>query len=456
MSGNSSKPEALEFLSLRNAYDQGKTPVEALTDVIDRIERSGADRVWISRRDRDRILADAEALPKSRDGLPLYGLPFAVKDNIDVKGLPTTAACPEFAYSPATTAPMVEKLLKAGAILIGKTNMDQFATGLVGVRSPYGIPRNPFDPAMIPGGSSSGSAVAVSSGLVSFALGTDTGGSGRVPAAYNNLVGLKPTRGAVSMGGVVPACRSLDCPAIFTSQVKDAVEVADIIKGHDALDPYSRHAPAGFGFSAPPSSAPFKFAVPAIQNRRFFGDSDAEAGFDAAICRMTRLGGQAVEIDFEPLVSVGKLFYDVWLAERVADLGEFIFANEECVNQPNRALLEKAAAVDGARVFKALHHVAAAEHQLAELWERVDFLLVPTVGAALSIDQALTEPAERNAQMGYYASFANMLDMAAVAVPNGFSAKGFPRGVTLLGPAWSDGSIAARGASFVAFGGEIG
>ncbi len=447
---------SLEFQALRQAYDQGASPVQVLSEVVDRIERSGDDQVWISRRSRDQILADAAALPPQRESYPLYGIPFAIKDNIDVKGMRTTAACPDFSYTPIVTAPMVNKLLAAGAILIGKTNMDQFATGLVGVRSPYGIPRNPYDPDMIPGGSSSGSAVAVGAGLVSFALGTDTGGSGRVPAAYNNIVGLKPTRGAMSMGGVVPACRSLDCAAIFTAQVHDAVEVAGILQGYDPNDSFSRRSPQGFLFSKSVSPAPFKFAVPANQDRRFYGDSEAEQAFEVAIARMKRLGGQAIDCDFEQLAAVGKLFYEIWLAERVADLGEFVFSNEEAVNRQNRTLLEKASKITGAQVFKAQHYLAAVGHLVADLWERASFLLVPTFGSALSIDQALTEPVERNAQMGYYAAFANLLDMAAIAVPNGFDSKGFPRGVTLLGPAWSDGLIAAYGASFVALKDEIG
>jgi allophanate hydrolase len=442
----------LEFSSLRNAYDQGESSVQVLTDVVDRIEQSGDDHVWISRRTREQIMEDVAALPPNRDGIP-----FAVKDNMDVKGMSTTAACPEFSYRPIASAPMVHKLQAAGAILVGKTNMDQFATGLVGVRSPYGIPRNPFDVDMIPGGSSSGSAVAVGAGLVSFALGTDTGGSGRVPAAYNNIVGLKPTRGSISMSNVVPACRSLDCPAIFAHSVADAAEVADVMVGYDTNDPYSRRAPQGFEFQFQALlSLPFKFAIPAQKDLRFYGDTESEQAFTSAVARLIAMGGQAVEIDFEPLVAVGNLFYEVWLAERVADLGDFVFANEEAVNRQNRTLMEKAAKLDAAKVFKAQHQVAAVGHHIVSMWDQVDFLLVPTTGTLLTIDQALTEPVERNAQMGYYANFANMLDMAAIAVPNGVNAKGFPRGVTLLGPAWSDGLIAAYGASFVATKVEIG
>lgn len=446
---------SLDFDALHRAYDGGATPVTVIGTVLDRIEQSLDDKVWISRRDRADILASAAALPARRDGLPLYGLPFAVKDNIDIKGLPTTAACPAYSYNPRFSSPMVDRLIAAGAILIGKTNMDQFATGLVGVRSPYGIPRNPYDVDMIPGGSSAGSAVAVGSGLVSFALGTDTGGSGRVPAAFNNVVGLKPSLGAVSMWGVVPACRSLDCPAIFTRHVKDAVEVAEVIKGYDVNDPYSRPAPPQFGFRGE-AAKPFKFAVPGHEHRRFFGDREAEKAFNQAIARMTEMGGRAVEIDFAPFAAIGDLFYKIWMSERVADLDDFIADNEDSVNRVVRSMMDAARRVDGASVFKAQHKLASARHVVVDLWSRVQFLLVPTTGTAYSIDQVLTEPVERNAQLGYYANFANLLDMAAIAVPNGFNEKGFPRGVTLLGPAWSDGLIAAYGASFVALNAEIG
>ena len=448
--------DPLDFAALRRVYQRGATPVEGMDHMHRRIEESGDDHVWTMRRSHGDILADAAALPRDPSGLPLYGIPFAVKDNMDVAGLPTTAACPDYAYAPGRSAPMVERLLAAGAILIGKTNMDQFATGLVGVRSPYGIPRNPYDADMIPGGSSSGSAVAVGAGLVGFALGTDTGGSGRVPAAFNNVVGLKPTPGAVSMWGVVPACRSLDCPAVFAHRIKDASEVADILLGYDANDPYSRMPPDGFSFAAQPPPSTFTFAVPAIEQRRFYGDRGAEAAFDAAIDRMAALGGRAMEIDFAPLASVGDLFYKIWLAERVADLGGFIDSNPDSVNPIVFSMLQKARQVDGVGVFRAQHHLAAIHHLVADMWRKADFLLVPTTGTAYSIHQVLTEPLERNAQLGYYANFANLLDMAALAVPNGFNEKGFPRGVTLLGPAWSDAQIAAYGASFVALTAEIG
>ena len=259
---------------------------------------------------------ERRAAAEGAGSMPLYGMPFAVKDNIDVAGLPTTAACPGFAYRPGPVGPCVEKLLNAGALPVGKTNLDQFATGLVGTRSPYGVSRNPFDPEYIPGGSSSGSAVAVAGGLVSFALGTDTAGSGRVPAAFNNIVGLKPTRGLVSARGVVPACRSLDCVSIFALTVPDAALVLDMMRGPDPEDGFSREAPAGFAaLGAVP--ARFAFGVPRPEQRDFFGDSDAAALFEAAIVRLQALGGEAVAVDIAPFLEAASLLYrGAWLAER--------------------------------------------------------------------------------------------------------------------------------------------
>ncbi len=315
-------PLSLDFHTLHCAYSSGEaTPVAIVREVISRVERRGDDAVWISRVPDEKLLDEAAALERraaaeGTGALPLYGVPFAVKDNIDVAGSPTTAGCPEFAYVAKASAPVVDRLRRAGALFLGKTNLDQFATGLVGVRSPYGVPRNPFDPAYIPGGSSSGSAVAVAAGLASFALGTDTAGSGRVPAAFNNIVGLKPTRGLLGTRGVVPACHSLDCVSIFALTVADAAAVLDCARGFDAQDCFSRTAPAGFGaYGAMP--ARFAFGVPRPDQREFFGIADAARLFDSAIARLASLGGDIVEIDFAPFVEVAALVYGgPWLAER--------------------------------------------------------------------------------------------------------------------------------------------
>jgi allophanate hydrolase len=439
---------SLDVTRLSAAYAQGVvTPAAVMRIVLDRIAAAGDDHVWISRRPDAAILAEAEALAqRGPEGLPLYGLPFAVKDNIDAADLPTTAACPAFSYRPAASAPPVQRLIEAGAILIGKTNLDQFATGLVGVRSPYGIPRNPFDPAMIPGGSSSGSAVAVAAGLVSFALGTDTAGSGRVPAAFNNLVGLKPTRGLVSPRGTVPACRPFDCVSVFALTVADALAVLDVAGGFDPDEAFSRPAPAGFALH-PPRPDTFRFGVPRRDQRRFFGDREAEALFDAAIARAESLGGTAEDIDYAPWLEAASLLYGPFVAERTAAVGDFIAAHRNEADPVVAAIIAGGQQVGGATVLRAQHRLAEIAQIIRPVWDRIDFLLVPTTGTAFSIAQLEAEPVLRNSELGTYTNFTNLLDLCALAVPNGFTSKGFPAGITLIGPAWHDGALAAFGAA---------
>ena len=391
--------------------------------------------VWIGRVPDEALLAQARAADLS---LPLGGVPFAVKDNIDVAGLPTTAGCPAFAYTPAVHAPVVQRLVDAGAIVVGKTNLDQFATGLVGVRSPYGVPRNPFDPAMIPGGSSSGSAVAVATGLVSFALGTDTAGSGRVPAAFNNLIGLKPTRGWLSTTGVVPACRSLDCVSIFALTVPDALAVLEIARGYDPADPYSR-------LSGPEPAPPdaFRFGVPAALE--FFGDAGAARGFAAAVARAEALGGTAVPFDYAPFAEAAGLLYGPWAAERTAAVGHML-VQPDALHPVIRDILQGGAAVAAAELFRAQHQLASLRRQTEAVWQKADLLLLPTTGTAYSLAQVAAEPVATNARLGHYTNFVNLLDLAALAIPAGFHDGGFPHGVTLVGPAWTDRMLAHVGA----------
>jgi allophanate hydrolase len=442
---------SLDIRHLSTAYTEGvATPAAVMRIVLDRIAATGDDHVWISRRPDAAILADAEALAaRGTAGLPLYGLPFAVKDNIDTAGLDTTAACPAFAYRPAANAPSVQRIIDAGAILIGKTNLDQFATGLVGVRSPYGIPRNPFDAAMVPGGSSSGSAVAVAAGLVSFALGTDTAGSGRVPAAFNNLVGLKPTRGLISPRGMVPACRPYDCITVFALTVADALAVLDVAQGFDPEEAFSRPAPPGFALrqTAP---AQFRFGVPRPDQRRFFGDTEAEALFDAAIARAESLGGTAEAIDYAPWLEAASLLYGPLVAERAAVVGDFIAANPGAADPVVAGIIAGGETVSGTAVLRAQHRLTELARIIRPVWNRIDFLLVPTTGTAFSIAQVKGEPVLRNSELGTYTNFTNLLDLSALAVPNGFTANGFPVGVTLIGPAWHDGTLAAFGAAMQA------
>jgi allophanate hydrolase len=439
---------SLDIARLSAAYADGVTTPEAVMRIVlDRIAAAGDDHIWISRRSDAAILADAHALAaRGPHGLPLYGLPFAVKDNIDAVGLDTTAACPAFAYHPAANAPPVQRLIDAGAILIGKTNLDQFATGLVGVRSPYGIPRNPFDPAMVPGGSSSGSAVAVAAGLVSFALGTDTAGSGRVPAAFNNLVGLKPTRGLVSPRGTVPACRPFDCVSIFALTVADALAVLDIAHGFDPEEAYSRPAPPGFALHQSPPTR-FRFGVPRRDQRRFFGSADHEALFDAAIARAEALGGTAEEIDYAPWLEAAALLYGPFVAERTAVVGDFIAAHRDAADPIVAGIIAQGEHVTAPDVLRAQIRLTELARIIRPVWSRIDFLLVPTTGTAFSIADVLAEPVLRNSELGTYTNFTNLLDLSALAVPAGFTSSGFPAGVTLLGPAWHDGALAAFGAA---------
>jgi allophanate hydrolase len=440
---------SLDIARLRAAYADGSaTPRSVIEQVLARIAAAGDDAIWISRRPDAELLAQADALTeRGADSvrLPLYGIPFAVKDNVDVAGLPTTAACPAFEYHPDRSSPVVEQLIAAGAIIIGKTNLDQFATGLVGVRSPYGVPRNSFDPTMVPGGSSSGSAVAVARGLVSFALGTDTAGSGRVPAAFNNLVGLKPTRGLMSNRGMVPACRSLDCFSVFALTVPDALLVLDVGAGFDAQDAYSRPAPAGFRPGLRPTPASFTFAVPRQADLQFFGDAEAEALFAASVAGAEALGGHKKEIDFSPWVETANLLYGHWTAERTAAIGPLLATEPDVLHPVTRAVIEKGLAASAVDLFRAQYRLQELVQIISPIWREVDFLLVPTTGTAFSLADLEAEPIARNSDLGTYTNFTNLLDLAAIAVPGGFKKSGFPVGISLVGPAWHDGLLASFG-----------
>jgi allophanate hydrolase len=436
---------SLDLARLGAAYAAGTTtPLAVVDEILGRIDAAGEDHVWISRRAAEALRAEAQALGAQAvpERGPLYGIPFAVKDNIDAAGLDTTAACPAFAYRPAHAAPVVERLVAAGAILIGKTNLDQFATGLVGVRSPYGTPRSPFDPAMAPGGSSSGSAVAVAAGLVSFALGTDTAGSGRVPAAFNNLVGLKPTRGLISTRGVVPACRSLDCVSIFALTVADASRVLAVAGGFDAADPYSRAAPPGFSLQQPPPTR-FRFGVPARAARVFHGDATPRVVFEQAIANAIAAGGEVEEIDFSPFAEAAALLYGPWVAERSTALREIFAHHPDALHPVTRDIIGAGFAARATDLFAAQHRLAALRQATAPLWARLAFLLVPSVAGAVSLAEIAAAPIARNSELGRYTNFTNLLDLAAIAIPGGFSPTGFPAGVTLIGPAFHDGVLAA-------------
>ena len=370
----------------------------------------------------------------------LDGLRFAVKDNIDVAGLPTTAACPAFAYLPTDHAVVVRRLLDAGASLLGKTNLDQFACGLNGTRSPYGAVPNAFNPAYVSGGSSSGSAYVVATGQVDFALGTDTAGSGRVPAGLNNIVGLKPSKGLISARGVVPAAQSVDCVSIFARSVAMAVKVLEAALGHDAQDPYSRALP----LAARPLARNFRFGIP--RPLSFFGDALAEAAFAQAVARLEALGGTAVEIDYGPLAQVAAMLYDSALvAERYAAIRPFFDAHERDVMEPVRSIIAAGRGYSAADLYDAQTRLRALGQQAAALWEKMDLLLVPTAPTHYTIAQMQEDPVALNRNLGAYTNFVNLLDYAAISVPSSLRPDGLPFGITLVGPCGSDWQLAELG-----------
>ena len=412
----------------------------AISAVFDEIETEPLNPVWISLADR------ATATARARDidaKLPLAGVPFAVKDNIDVAGMPTTAGCPAYAYVPTRTATVVQRLLDAGAVLVGKTNLDQFATGLVGVRSPYGACSSVFDDRYISGGSSSGSAVAVAKGLVAFALGTDTAGSGRVPAAFNNLVGLKPTRGLLSTSGVVPACRSLDCVSIFAADTAMAERVWRVAQGFDASDPFSRTAAPGEG-AAPWLGGSFRFGVPRDEQLAFFGDEESPALYRAAIERLESIGGTRVSVDFVPFRDAAALLYSgPWVAERHAAIGEFVDLNPEAVHPVVGKIVRGAASKTAADAYRGTYQLEALKRAAATQWASIDVMLLPTAGTIYTKEAVEADPIQLNTNLGYYTNFVNLMDLAAVALPAGFRADGLPFGVSLIGPAFSDAALLA-------------
>jgi allophanate hydrolase len=446
VSFNLSTPE-LEIRILRRAYLDGSLSVAELVDrVLGAVAGWNDPALWITRvdeppiRERADVLAGAaKADPGFIARLPLYGIPFAVKDNIDVAGMPTTAACPAFSYVPDHSAPVVERLLKASAVLIGKTNLDQFATGLVGTRSPYGVPRNLFDHRYIPGGSSSGSAVAVSAGLVSFALGTDTAGSGRVPAAFNNIVGLKPTRGLLSTRGVVPACRSLDCVSVFALTAADAAAVLEITAGFDGDDPLSRPSPIELRQAFQPR---FRFGVPAARDLEFFGDHEAEALFVNAINRLEKAGGNAVEIRFAPFRDAGRLLYEgPWVAERLHATERLLNENPEALLPITRTIIERGRSYSAIDAFRAQYELAAFRREAESELRKIDCLLLPTTGTIYEIAAVAADPVRLNSNLGLYTNFANLLDLAGLALPAGFRSNGLPFGISLLAPAFADHAL---------------
>jgi allophanate hydrolase len=440
--------DSLDLQTLRaRLRDGGLRPRDVVAGVLDRIAARGDDKVWIRLAPRGALQARAAALERiGPAGLPLYGVPFAIKDNIDHEGEPTTAGCPEFAYVPSESAPVVRRLAEAGAILVGKTNLDQFATGLVGTRSPYGACASVFDARYISGGSSSGSAVAVAAGLVSFALGTDTAGSGRVPAAFNNIVGLKPTRGLLSTRGVVPACRSLDCVSIFALTARDADAVLGVAGTFDPEDPYARRPAAARAIPAALSGC--RIGVPRAEHLEFFGNRDAERLFHAAVADLVALGATKIEVDFAPFLETARLLYGgPWVAERYAAIREFFDRRPETLLPVTREIIGGAAKYSAADGFAAGHRLQALRRQVEPVWQSIDVLVTPTAGTTYTIDEVNANPVRLNTNLGYYTNFMNLLDLAAIAVPAGFQANGLPFGITLAAPAFTDRALCALGAA---------
>jgi allophanate hydrolase len=426
---------------LRADYRSGLLrPREVVDTVLARIAARGDDSVWISRSDPDTLYARAAELERLADSAdadlpPLFGIPCAVKDNIDVAGLPTTAACPAFGYAPTRHAGSVRRLLAAGAIVIGKTNLDQFATGLTGTRSPYGACESVFGGDLVSGGSSSGSAVAVAAGLVSFALGTDTAGSGRVPAALNGIVGLKPTPGLVGASGVVPACRSLDCVSVLSGDLHDAAVVLDVLAGPDANDPWSRTAPPR-GYPGTPGP---RLLLPDDNALDFAGDMASAAGFAAVAERAAVRAGEVRRTPVDPLLEAGDLLYGgPWVAERLAGLAGFLADHPADVLPVTRTVIERGHEYSAVDAFRARHRLQELRAWTDRLWRQAEVLLLPTVPTTFTRAEIAAEPVVRNLVLGRFTQFANLLDLAAVAVPAGTTPDGRPVGVTLFGPAFSE------------------
>jgi len=429
----------------QQAYRQGAMPELLLSTLLSQLTTD--DNAWIALLSKEALTTHLQHLATrlaqvngDLSQLPLYGIPFAVKDNIDVLGLATTCACPEFSYQPTQSATVVEKLVAAGAIVIGKTNLDQFATGLVGTRSPYGAVANSFDADFISGGSSSGSAVVVARGLVPFSLGTDTAGSGRVPAGLNNIVGLKPTCGWLSTTGVFPACRSLDCVSVFALTVDDAEYIARIASGFDAQDSYSRTIPVAQG-ALPKQPV---FAIP--EQLHWFGDELAAQAFEASLEKLVATGVSIKKIDFTPFYQVAALLYEgAWVAERFIALEELLLSHPDVVHPVVRSIIERAKSLSAADAFKGQYQLAAFKRVVDEVYQDVDALLVPTAPSIYRTEDVLADPITLNTQLGTYTNFVNLLDGCALALPAGLRADGLPFGITVIAPAWCDGQLAEFG-----------
>ena len=433
-------PAMLDVASLRALYAGGADLPRVMDALAARMAASDDPAIFITAVDCAGLRRQAEALQhraSEPNSLPLWGVPFAVKDNIDVAGLPTTAGCPAFAYAPAQDAFCVARLKAAGAIVVGKCNLDQFATGLNGTRSPYGAPRCVFDPAYISGGSSSGSAVAVAAGLAAFSLGTDTAGSGRVPAALNNLVGIKPTPGRISASGLVPACRSIDTITVFAGCVADGIAIRRIAEGFDPADAFSR-----LGESVSLPKAP-RVGVLRPEDREFYGDADTARLYDKAVARLDGLGATSVPFDYAPFREAAVLLYDgPWVAERLAAIEDFFRDHPGDLDPSVRAIVEAAGRFSAVDAFRGRYALEALRRSTEATWAACDALLLPTAPTTFTVEAMRADPIRLNSRLGHYTNFANLLGLAAIALPGGFTPAGLPFGVTLVGPGSSDEAMA--------------
>lgn len=426
----------MKLSELKQRYAEGLTASAMIEEIWMRIVAWDDPAIFIYLPEKSELLELARSVEKLPRELPLWGIPFVVKDNIDVAGWPTTAACPEFSYTPEEDAEVVRRLREAGAIPIAKGNLDQFATGLVGTRSPYGVPRNAIDAEFLPGGSSSGSASAVAAELCVFSLGTDTAGSGRVPAAFQELIGWKPTRGLLSNRGVVPACRSLDCISVFANSAEDALVISQVVGGYDAADVFSREVKVTGSIGRA-----FRFGVP--RELDFAGDPDTPGLFAAAVERMKSLGGVAVEVDLTPFTEAAKLLYEgPWVAERWAAVGDFVEANPDAVFPVTRKILEGSKGWDAAATFRAQYRLREFARQAEAVWNEIDVMLLPTTPRLYTVAENMADPYGTNATLGRYTNFMNLLDLSAVAMPAGRARSGrAPWGVTLAAPAGWDAAV---------------
>ncbi len=441
-------PQALTISHLHRQYANGETTVEFVVNaLLDRIRNEAAQGVFIALATTEQALAAARSLgPRFNPQRPLWGVPCVVKDNIDVAGFATTAACSRATYHPTRSAHVVQKLIAAGAIVLGKANLDQFATGLVGTRSPYGIPNNPFNDKYISGGSSSGSAVAVARGYATFALGTDTAGSGRVPAGFNNIVGLKPSRGMLSNRGIVPACAHLDCVSVFALTVQDASLVANVMAGFDEEDPMSRSA--ALTWSATPGFRPgsARLGIPQPEQQDFAGDAQAKQHFARACDVAAQIGAEVVPLDFSPLFEAAQALYSgAWVAQRLQAAGPVLRQDPNALDPIVRGILEAAQCHDALAAFAADRQLQALRQKAAPILRQVDALLVPTSPTIFTQAQVANDPIGTNQTLGRYTNFVNLLDLCALAVPAGFRSDGLPSGVTLIANAGRDSLLSAIG-----------